>query len=202
MDKKSAIGIMFRIPEYGRIKKRLAVDVGADISLKAYTAMLYATVENISNLTDIDIYGFYEGTASQSDILKRLQAAPQKGKDLGERMFGAIMRLFEIGYSKVVLIGADSPDLPIEYIKEAFFRLDSYDLVIGPCRDGGYYLIGINRPFNAIFKGIQWGSSTVMKETISIAEKEGIEFFLLPQWYDIDDLEGLKRWKKRSGLVI
>lgn len=187
---------MFRIPEYGKVKKRLAIQIGTDEAFKAYTAMLYGTIENLSKLTDIDIYGFYDGIVStQQDILKKFQNMLQKGKDLGERMLNAVHQLFEMGYEKVVLIGADSPDLPIDYINDAFIKLDTYELVIGPTEDGGYYLIGMNKPLDIIFKNIQWGSSTVIKDTVSIAEKEGIEYFLLPQWYDIDDVEGLRKWQ-------
>ncbi len=200
MNNKSALGIMFRIPEYGKVKKRLAAQIGLDMALKTYAAMLYETIDNISKLTDIDIYGFYEGLAStQNDIFKKFQPMPQKGKDLGEKMLNAVQWLFEKGYNKIVLIGADSPDLPIYYIRDAFSKLNHHELVIGPAGDGGYYLIGMNKPLNNIFKDIQWGSSNVMKDTISIAKNEGIRYFLLPEWYDIDDAENLRKWKKQQS---
>ena len=187
---------MLRIPEYGKVKKRLAAQIGTENALSIYAAMLYETIENVSKLTDIDIYGFYEGLASaQYDILKKFQSMPQKGKDLGEKMLNAVQWLFEKGYRRIVLIGADSPDLPADYIKDAFLKLNTHELVIGPAADGGYYLIGMNGTLDIIFKGIKWGSSNVMQDTVSIAEKEGINYFLLPQWYDIDDIESLRQWK-------
>jgi rSAM/selenodomain-associated transferase 1 len=200
---KSALGIMFRIPQYGKVKKRLAAQIGEDMALKIYAAMLYGTIENVSKLTDIDIYGFYEGLASTKySVLKKIQSMPQKGKDLGEKMLNAVQWLFERGYNKVVLIGADSPDLPADYIKDAFVKLNTYELVIGPAEDGGYYLIGMNRPLDTIFKDIQWDSSNVMKDTVSIAGKEGIGYFLLHEWHDIDDIEGLKRWRPQHFLKL
>lgn len=196
MNNKSALGILFRIPEYGKVKKRLAAQIGTEDALSVYAAMLYETIENVSKLTDVDIYGFYKGLAStQHNVFKKFQSMPQKGKDLGEKMLKAVQWLFEKGYNKIVLIGADSPDLPVYYIKDAFLKLNCYELVIGPAKDGGYYLIGMNRPLDIIFKGIKWGSNSVLKDTISIANNEGIGYFLLPQWYDIDDIESLRQWK-------
>lgn len=201
MSNDSALGIMFRIPEHGKVKKRLAAQIGHDEALKAYSSMLYETIESVSKLTDIDIYGFYKGLASmQHSLLKKFQSMPQKGKDLGERMLNAVQWLFEKGYNKVVLIGADSPDLPAYYIKDAFLKLNSYELVIGPAEDGGYYLIGMNMPLEIILKDIKWGSNNVMKDTVSIADNEGISYFLLPQWYDIDDMEGFRQWKDQHFL--
>lgn len=199
MNNKPALGIVFRIPEYGKVKKRLAAQIGLDMALKTYAAMLYETIKNISKLTDIDIYGFYEGLAStHHDVFKKFQPIPQKGKDLGEKMLNAVQWLFEKGYNKVVLIGADSPDLPVYYIKDTFSKLNYYELVIGPAEDGGYYLIGMNMPLDVLFKGIKWGSNSVLKDTISIANNEGIRYFLLPQWYDIDDTKSLRKWKNQQ----
>lgn len=196
---KSALGIMFRIPEYGKVKKRLAVCIGNEEALKAYASMLYETVKNVSQLKSVDLYGFYEGTISKTEsLLESIQTMPQQGKDLGERMLNAVQWLFEKGYNKVVLIGADSPDLPVEYIKDAFLKLNSCELVIGPAEDGGYYLIGMNSPLDIIFKDIKWGSNSALKDTISIANNEGIRCFLLPHWYDIDDMEGFRQWKNQQ----
>ncbi len=199
MNNQSALGIIFRVPEYGKVKKRLALQIGADRALKIYTTMLFKTIENVSKLKDINIYGFYDGNVSAlPDILNKFPLIPQKGDDLGERMFNAIKFLFEKGYKKAALIGSDSPDLPVSYVEDAFLQLNAHEVLIGPTIDGGYYLIGMKTPLDKIFKGIIWGSSSVLKDTISIANKEGIKYFLLPEWYDIDDVEGLKRWENKQ----
>lgn len=196
---KSVLGIMFRIPQYGKVKKRLAAQIGTEDALSVYAAMLYETVKNVSQLKSVDLYGFYEGAISKTEsVLESIQTMPQQGKDLGERMLNAVQWLFEKGYNKVVLIGADSPDLPVEYIKDAFLKLNSCELAIGPAEDGGYYLIGMNRPLDIIFKDIKWDSNSVLKDTISIANNEGIRYFLLPHWYDIDDIESLRQWKNQQ----
>ena len=227
MSKKSALGIFFRIPLYGKVKKRLAAEIGKDAALKAYRSMLDATIENVLRIQGIDIYGFYEGENIYHPPLyplpsregevewyfskgeefplslrervrvrgMKFSCMSQKGNNLGERMSNAIQWLFQKGYEKVSLIGADSPDLPPSFITDALEKLDSYDLVIGPSEDGGYYLISMNKPFDIIFKNINWGHKNVLKDTVSKAKAVGISYFLLPKWYDIDDLNSFNRWK-------
>jgi rSAM/selenodomain-associated transferase 1 len=228
MPLKSALGIFFRSPALGKVKKRLAYEIGEDAALKAYESMLNATIENVSKLKGIDIYGFYEGEIISLnfrmpsdnppipplekggkggfekewilDLLKKLPLVAQEGGNLGERMYKAIQWLFDKGYQKVLLIGTDSPDLPLFFIKEAFQKLDSYELVIGPSEDGGYYLIGMKEPLEMVFKNIEWGNNTVLKDTILHAHTSKKSYFLLSEWYDIDDFNTLNRWRLNKGL--
>ena len=236
MTKKSALGIFFKIPVLGKVKKRLAAEIGEDEAFKAYGSMLKATIENVSRLRGIDLYGFYEGEitslnptlASDNppnlllekvgatrnrgneggfekggilEFLKKIPLYPQKGSNLGEKMYDAIKWLFNKKYKKISLIGSDSPDLPLTFIIDAFEKLDSYNLVIGPSEDGGYYLIGMSKPYDRIFKNIKWGHDSVLKETISNANAAGISYFLLPEWYDIDDLNSLDRWRIKNPIL-
>jgi len=223
MPTKSALGIFFRFPALAKVKKRLADEIGEDAALKAYESMLDATIESVSKLKGIDIYGFFEGEIASLNLPlpsdnppipplekggkggfgkgemlefpKDLLLVPQKGSNLGERMYKAIQWLFDNGYHKVSLIGTDSPDLPLFFIKEAFLKLDSYELVIGPSEDGGYYLIGMKEPLEMVFKNIEWGCDTVLKNTILLARTAGKSYFLLSEWYDIDDFNTLNRWR-------
>ena len=197
MPTKSALGIFFRFPALGKVKKRLADEIGENAALTAYESMLKSTIENVTKLEGIDIYGFYEGEGTSLNPLPSITVPliSQKGNNLGERMYKAIQWLFDNGYQKASLIGTDSPDLPLAFIKDAFQKLDSYKLVIGPSEDGGYYLIGMKNPFDMLFKNIEWGSDKVLKYTVSKAHSAGISYFLLPEWYDIDDLRSLSRWK-------
>jgi uncharacterized protein len=226
MSNKSALGIFFRIPAPGKVKKRLAAEVGGNEACNAYEHMLHETIKSVSILRGIDLYGFYEGElislnlfsssgnpptlplekggkggfekGGDFELIEKLPLYSQKGVELGERMCNAIKWLFYKGYEKVSLVGADSPDLPISYVTEAFEKLDAYDIVIGPSEDGGYYLIGMNKPHEVIFEGIQWGHETVLRDTICRAKAAGISYFLLPEWYDIDDLNGFNRWRLKN----
>ncbi len=196
MHNRYALGIIFRTPEYGRVKKRLALEIGAEKTLSIYRAMLTTILKKVVNLKYIDIYGFYDGSFPE-EAASRFSEIPlvhQKGKDLGERLYNAVDYLYVRGYGKIVLIGSDSPDLPPEYISETFSGLDSFDIVIGPSEDGGYYLIGMKKPVDFLFTDIPWGCPDVFKKTIFTIKTQGLSYYLLPRWYDIDDLKTLKRW--------
>ncbi len=199
MEKKSdsSLGVFFRTPEYSKVKTRLASWIGHEKTLAIYKEMLKATFKKALRLSSIaDLYGFYDGPEPADHINGReIKLLPQYGKDLGERIFNALNFLFKKGYKSVILIGSDSPDLPTVYIKEAFERLNIFRLVIGPSEDGGYYLIGMTEPLKFLFKDIPWSTSSVLKKTLDLAIRKGIEYSLLPVWYDVDDLEGLRRWK-------
>lgn len=210
MATKSALGIFFRVPIVGKVKKRLAAEIGENEACRVYEFMLRETIQRFLGVRGIDLYGFYEGeimslnlSSSSGNLstpppLEKLSLYSQKGVELGERMCNAIKWLFHKGYEKVSLVGADSPDLPLSYVSKAFEKLDACDIVIGPSEDGGYYLIGMSKPHEAVFEGIQWGHETVLKDTICRAKAAGISYFLLSEWYDIDNLYHLKRWRMKK----
>jgi len=198
MEKKidSSLGVFFRTPEYGKVKTRLASWIGHEKTLAIYNEMLKVTFKKALRIFSIaDLYGFYDGPEPTGYNIREIELLPQKGNDLGEKICNALNILFQKGYKKVILIGSDSPDLPTVYIKEAFERLNIFRLVIGPSEDGGYYLIGMTEPLEFLFKDIPWSTSSVLMKTLDLATRHGIEYSLLPEWYDVDDLEGLRKWK-------
>ena len=123
----------------------------------------------------------------------RYHYIPQKGRDLGERMRNGFLEVLEMGFKRVVLIGSDIPDLPLEFIEEAFASLKEKDAVIGPALDGGYYLIGFNdKTFSPqVFDGMAWGKETVLEGTMTVLRKLNRRVHALPKWRDIDTIEDL-----------
>lgn len=118
----------------------------------------------------------------------------QSGGDLGARMSAAFQTSFDLGIDKVAIIGTDCPKLKAEIIAKAFDELIDQDLVLGPAKDGGYYLIGLRRRIPELFDGIKWGTSEVFAETLMIAKNLGLNIAVLPTLADIDrpqDLLGL-----------
>ena len=104
--------------------------------------------------------------------------------------------------TETVIIGTDSPTLPLDFITEAFQCLQTHDVVVGPTVDGGYYLIGLKEPVLSIFQNVAWSSSNVLRTTLQNAQKAKKKIYLLPQWYDVDDrnsLEHLLRDLKKKG---
>jgi rSAM/selenodomain-associated transferase 1 len=119
---------------------------------------------------------------------------PQRGENLGERMKNSFTEAFTMNFKRVVLIGSDIPDLPLEFIEEAFHSLQEKDVVIGPSLDGGYYLIGFkDKTFSSqVFKGIPWSTERVFEQTTKILEREGLTVHFLKPLRDIDTIEDLR----------
>lgn len=121
---------------------------------------------------------------------------PQLGAGLGERLIAATTWAAEHGYTKILLVGSDSPTLPIAYLSEALARLDTQDIVIGPSVDGGYYLIGfsaakVDITVPHVFEDIAWSTPTVFQETLERVRAVNATLGLLPPWYDVDTTEDL-----------
>jgi uncharacterized protein len=109
----------------------------------------------------------------------------QHGEDLGERLCFAAAEAFAEGASWVALVDADTPTLPKAYLSEAMLALrDGADVVLGPARDGGYYLIGMRTLHRELFEGIAWSTPTVFAKTVAIVGTRSLH--VLPEWYDID----------------
>src|SRR5690606_37115102 len=97
----------------------------------------------------------------------------QKGNDLGERMLNAFSQNLR-NYDKVIIIGSDIYELKTEHIEQAFHKLNNHDVVIGPAKDGGYYLLGLKSLKPEIFKNKNWGTSSVLKNTIQDLKNENV----------------------------
>jgi hypothetical protein len=116
----------------------------------------------------------------------------QDGRSLGERLIHAFGIAFGRGAKKVVIIGSDSPNLPKDYVEQAFAALDSADVVLGPAADGGYYLVGLSRPCLKLFEDVSWSTDQVFERTSHNAQKYGYTLRILPAHYDIDTIHDLE----------
>ncbi|MGA1791683.1 MAG: TIGR04282 family arsenosugar biosynthesis glycosyltransferase [bacterium] len=195
--------LFVKYPEKDKVKKRLSEEIGADAAVALYNNFVLDLLASVMGLSIPLWVCFYPPDHSEKFSLwlgSQYHFIPQKGKDLGERMKNAFSRAFEHGFRKVVLIGSDIPDLPMDIIDEAFLSLDPSDMVIGPTCDGGYYLIGFgsDRFVPEIFEGITWGAHTVLKETLDICILKGKRIYALPEWQDVDTLSDLRELEKRN----
>lgn len=132
--------------------------------------------------------------------------APQGSGDLGIRMGRSIEDAFNAGVKSAVLVGADIPDLTARILNQAFELLKENDLVIGPAKDGGYYLIGIHnsprRPKTSkLFSNMEWGTKRVLKKTLKVAKREGYKFVRLPTLRDVDRPNDLHIWVRARGRI-
>ena len=120
---------------------------------------------------------------------------PQRGEKFGERLYFAAEDLFKCGFDSVCLIDSDSPTVPAENFATAVELLNTSDdrVVLGPCEDGGYYLIGLTKPHRELFEQIDWSTERVFDQTMRRAREIGLEVKLLPPGYDVDDAASLRR---------
>jgi len=202
--KRRAIILFAKDPVCGRVKTRLASLLDAETTLKLYLHFLTAGLSLLESAQRADRF-IAVAPPLTSEYFKsnpRLEAFAiftQEGDDLGRRMRNAFVQCFEEGYERVVIVGADSPSLPVEYVQRA---LDSEEaLTLGPAIDGGYYLIGMGPRQVEIFDNVHWGTGSVLADTGANARREGVEVELLPVWYDVDRPDDLRFLKTHMELT-
>jgi len=195
--------VFARLPELGKVKTRLAAEIGDARALAVYEAMLHDLRTSIGpSSPNTEIEFLWPPTPNANGaLLQRAfadhSAAMQTGVDLTDRLSMAMSeRFFFHRTQKIVAIGADDPQLPRTLIDHAFALLDSCEYVIGPAADGGYYLIGCRAmSFEpAIFQGIEWSTPTVFNATLKRIAETGRTVAVLPERYDIDTKGDLDRY--------
>jgi uncharacterized protein len=125
-----------------------------------------------------------------------LDYIPQVAGDLGKKMQSAFDLAFTLGHQRAVIIGTDCPDLDQTILNTAFNSLQHHDLVLGVAEDGGYYLIGLNRPIPELFQQIAWGTAQVLDQTSKIAQQLNLQVDYLTTLGDVDHPQDLKIWQK------
>lgn len=200
--------VFARLPELGRVKTRLAAEIGPERTLTVYEAMLRDLIASIGPSTPLtEIEFLWPPTpAANGAALRRAFAqhsvAVQTGATLGDRLSMAFSeRFFFHRTEKIVAIGVDDPLLPRELIDHAFALLESCEYVIGPAEDGGYYLLGCRAlSFEpSVFQDIAWGTAGVLSTTIGRIAATERTLALLPERFDIDTAEDLERYAREMG---
>lgn len=123
--------------------------------------------------------------------LGRVEVVPQGDGDLGDRLSRVIEDEFHRGAGKVIVVGADCPQLHEGRLAEAEDALEQSDLVFGPAQDGGYYLVGLNRPLRSLFENIAWGTGNVLAQSLAAASLLGIVPVKIETLSDVDEPEDL-----------
>jgi len=183
---------MAKHPSPGAVKTRLVPALGADGACALYLAFVLDLAARLRALPYAVTWAFWPADAPFCDLLPGARCVPQRGADLGERMAGAIAHAFSEGPAPVLVIGADAPHLPAEWIAEAATALgENADVALGPVTDGGYYLIGLRRPAGDLFTGIPWSTPDVLAATRARAAALGLRQHLLPASFDVDGPEDL-----------
>src|SRR6516165_4737002 len=197
---------MCKAPQPGGAKTRLAQAIGAVAASELSTCFLRdvaAAIEAVPETIGRRGYAVY-APAGTEQVLRELFPAKfglllQAGDDFGEVLFGAARDLLLAGHDCVLLVNGDSPTLPSRFLVQAIVTLREPGdrVVLGPASDGGYYLIGLKHPHKHLFAQIAWGTDTVAGSTCERAAEIGLATTLLPEWYDVDDIETL-RWLREE----
>jgi uncharacterized protein len=180
-----------KAPRVGRVKTRLAQEIGADRACEAYQKLVRAVIGKLEPLPNVQLR--YSPDDAQSETQHWCKpswtAAAQGAGDLGERLARAFSDALKNGVSRVVIIGSDCPWLGAADIQEAWSELETHDVVLGPARDGGYWLIGLREPLPELFAGIAWSTPDVLKQTLERARTRELRVRMLRELRDVDTLE-------------
>ena len=199
---RQALAVAAKAPQPGTVKTRLHSRLSADDATELYRCFLKDTLllmdsvpetEGVISYTPRGGEHYFDGIHPGKPRL-----LPQRGETFGDKLHHAFEELFDEGFDAVVIIDADSPTLPRDYLTDAFDVLARTGdrMVLGPAEDGGYYLIGLKHPHRRLFEQITWSSDRVLAETLARAREIALDVSLLPMWYDVDDSATLERLRR------
>ncbi len=198
--------VFVRAPARGRVKTRLAASVGDDAALRVYRRLAEHTLREAAALAGEGVRVRVHHTPANAGEAVHAWLGdgpaylPQAEGDLGARMEDAFARAFAAGAERVVIVGSDLPDLSADLLRRAFGLLDAHPAVLGPARDGGYYLLGLTRLVPGIFRGIAWSTSGVLAATLDRFRAAGIEPAMLEELADVDEAGDLPAgWMEGLG---
>jgi len=205
----SALALMTKAPRAGNVKTRLVPPLTNEEAAQLNRCFLKDTGAAISvccsGLSEANSGPIARGVAvytpvgAESDYADILPAdfslLPQRGENFGERLYFAAEDLFKCGFDSVCLIDSDSPTIPAENFAKAIelLSLPGDHIVLGPCDDGGYYLIGLKQLHQGVFEHIDWSTERVLEQTIRRATQIGVGVHELPRGLDVDDQAALRR---------
>ena len=189
--------VVAKQPAAGQTKTRLCPPLTGAAAAALYACFLRDTLDLMRQVHDVGRGIVYLPEAANeyfSALAPDMQLTLQQGSDLGERLDHLLTAALASGASQAVVMDSDSPTLPADYLVQAFAALAGpSDVVLGPCEDGGYYLIGLKRPQPRLLRDVQLSTPHVVRDTLVQAEQLGLQVTLLPTWYDVDTVAELDR---------
>jgi rSAM/selenodomain-associated transferase 1 len=215
---KNRLLVFARVPEMGRVKSRLAREIGEEQALEIYRAMLDDVLEGVgasTGDTEVEILWTGSENVGGSDLRAAFgerRLAMQAGDILGDRLAVAFSeRIFFYGAEKVMAIGTDDPTLSREQVDVALSLLDSCEWVVGPAHDGGYYLLGCRGEayHTSVFRDVAWGTASVFATTVEKIRGLNATVAILPMRRDLDELSDLEAFaadprnlERRTGALL
>lgn len=186
---KELVIVFVKNIKLGKVKTRLAKTIGNQGAFDVYSDLVKVT-ENATKNLDCDKHIYFSEAVVENQWPNDYKTV-QYGKDLGERMLNAFKNGFKAGYSRIVLIGSDLPDINHKHIESGLNKLKQTEVIFGPAEDGGYYLVGLSKLHNSIFENKPWSQDRLLKETLKELKENSITFSTLETLNDIDTFEDL-----------
>ncbi|MBW7884878.1 MAG: TIGR04282 family arsenosugar biosynthesis glycosyltransferase [Caldilineaceae bacterium] len=182
--------VVAKQPAPGQTKTRLCPPLSAQVAAALYACFLQDTLEVMRRVPDVtrgiaylpaDADGYFRQLAPDMELVQ------QRGDSLGERLDHLLTDALRTTARQAVVMDSDSPTLPPAFVAQAFSVLEGpVDVVLGPCRDGGYYLIGLKEPQPRLLREVPMSTPTVLQDTLALARALALNVALLPEWYDVD----------------
>jgi len=206
---KRALLIVAKRPRPRQTKTRLCPPLLPKQAAQLYECFLRDTLDvarAVPTVTRYIAYLPHDEVEYFWQLAPDFDLTPQVGENLSQRLDHALTRCLTEGYERAVIMDSDSPTLPSAYVAQAFDELDGADVTLGPCEDGGYYLIGFKQPQPRLLREVRMSTPHVLRDTLALARESGLRVALLPAWYDVDTLQELQRLRAelrfhRDGLA-
>jgi rSAM/selenodomain-associated transferase 1 len=191
------LAVVAKRPAAGQTKTRLCPPLSGAAAAELYEHFLQDTLQIMRAVPGVERSIVFLPETERSyfaELAPDMTLLPQRGADLGVRLDNLLSDALANGATAAVVMDSDSPTLPPALVEEAFVRLDAGDdVVLGPCDDGGYYLIGLRSPQPRLTRDVTMSTATVLQDTLAIAAGLGLRVHLLPVWYDVDTAAELER---------
>jgi hypothetical protein len=200
-----AVLVFVRAPERGRVKTRLAAEIGDGAALRVYRRLAEHAVEQARALGPAAALRVHHTPADAGAAVRAWLGGgatylPQADADLGGRMRAAFQAAFDAGFRRVVIVGSDLPALSADVLRRAFALLDGHRCVLGPAADGGYWLLGMREMIGGVFDGVPWSTGGVLAATRARLAEAGITPALLETLADVDTAADLPAgWREWAG---
>jgi rSAM/selenodomain-associated transferase 1 len=180
--------IFVKAPRRGTVKTRLARAVGEEAACVAYKKLVEELVERLASIPTVELRFTPDDAVTEIRQWGRdnWHLRPQGEGDLGQRLERAFADAFANGAEYVAAVGSDCPAITPDDIQSAWTVLEANDVVLGPAKDGGYWLIGLREPRPALFQTIDWSTDQVLKQTMRRAQARNLKVELLRELSDVD----------------
>ena len=217
MTMENVVIIFLKYPEPGKVKTRLAKDIGNEKACAIYKLLAEKVIKNVltKDLVTYTVHFFFTPADRENEIKDWLKSildnsqtigtkySPQEGNTLGDRMSNAFKQTLQReGCKRCIIIGTDCPEIDATTIESVFEILKGKDIVIGPCKDGGYYLLGTSRFVPDLFVDIDWSTDRVFKQTMKKVQKNNLFCNILKILTDIDTQEDFYRYGCHNSFTL